>query len=262
MADLAHAKEPAVNPDKPRLLDLFCGAGGAAMGYHRAGFDVVGVDIEPQPNYPFCFAMDDALDVLDELLNEGDVEAPPPGEVAYEEWAFTLADFTAIHASPPCQDYSKAMRHLSGEYPQLIEPVRDLLAATELPWIIENVEGSPLPVQSDLFGCHGVELCGSMFGLQMAGLQIHRHRLFETSFPIRAPRGCDHSLPAFNPHNADERGRPRIYAALGRANPEKSWAECMGVGWMGRYEAREAVPPAYTKYVGDRLLKALAEKAA
>ena len=226
---------------RPRLLDLFCCAGGAGMGYQRAGFEVTGVDIEPQPNYPFRFIQADALDALG---------------------GWNLAGFDAIHASPPCQDYSKAMRHLSGDYPRLIDPVRAALVASGVPWVIENVPGSPLPVQTDLFGGHGVELCGSMFGLQMAGLQIRRHRLFETSFPVSAPRGCDHSLPAFNPHNGQSRGRRRIYEALGRCEAERPWRVAMGVEWMGRYEGREAVPPAYTECIGRRLLESLAAAAA
>jgi DNA (cytosine-5)-methyltransferase 1 len=234
---------------RPRLLDLFCGAGGAAVGYHQAGFDVVGVDIAPQPRYPFAFIQADALTVLGALLD---------GE---SYMAMTCRTVDAIHASPPCQDYSKAMRHLAADYPRLIDPVRDLLRQTGLPWVIENVDGAPLPVQSDLFGSHGVELCGSMFGLQMAGLQIRRHRLFETSFPVVAPRGCDHSMPAFNPHNGSDRGRERIYAALGRADPEKPWLATMGVGWMHRYEGREAIPPAYTEHIGRQLLNVL-ERAA
>jgi len=216
--------------NRPRLLDLFCGAGGCSAGYHRAGFDVVGVDINPQPNYPFEFVQADAL-------------------------AFPLDGFDVIHASPPCQDYSKAMRHLSGDYPRLIEPVRDRLASSGAHWVIENVFGSPLPTQSDLFGRHGTGLCGSMFGLQMAGLQILRHRLFEASSPLAPPRGCDHSLPVFNPHN--DIGRQRIYDAIGRRDPEKPWLDTMGVGWMSRYEGREAVPPAYTEYIGRQLLEHL-----
>src|SRR5215472_5910436 len=105
---------------RPLLLDLFCGAGGAAMGYHRAGFDVVGVDIAPQPRYPFEFHQADAM-------------------------TFPLDGFDAIHASPPCQDYSKAMRHLATvNYPRLIYPIRDRLRATARLWIIENVAGAPL----------------------------------------------------------------------------------------------------------------------
>ena len=229
---------------RPLLLDLFCGAGGAAMGYHRAGFEVVGVDIKPQPRYPFEFVQADAIEFL-----SGAGE-----QYLYEHNLTPLA----IHASPPCQDYSKAMRHLTAGYPRLIDPVRTRLAEIGLPWVIENVEGSPLPAQDTLDGAHGVELCGSMFGLQMAGLQILRHRLFEASFPLTPPRGCDHSLPAFNPHSSGAWGRQRIYDAIGRQDPERPWLVTMGVGWMRRYEGREAIPPAYTEHIGRQLLAAMA----
>lgn len=153
---------------KPRLLDLFCGAGGCSVGYERAGFDVVGVDLNPQPRYPFEFRQVDAIDVLNHLRCGG----------------LRRDNFDAIHASPPCQDYSAAMAHLSsGDFPRLIEPVRDLLVEIGLPWVIENVVGAPLPIQSDLFGAHGVELCGTMFDLR-----VYRHRLFECSFPVGQPR--------------------------------------------------------------------------
>jgi DNA (cytosine-5)-methyltransferase 1 len=206
------------------VLDLFCGAGGAAMGYHRAGFDVTGVDISPQPRYPFEFRQGDALDVFH----------------SYPVW---VENFDAIHASPPCQDYSRAMRHLAGDYPRLIGQVRDLLSATGLPWVIENVLGAPLPVQDTLDGSHGAELCGTMFGLP-----VWRHRLFETSFPVALPRGCDHSAQPMNPHRAIRPG--------GRTT-EPAWREAMGVGWMNRPEGRDAVPPAYTEYIGRQLMMAM-----
>jgi DNA (cytosine-5)-methyltransferase 1 len=110
---------------RPRLLDLFCGAGGAGVGYHRAGFDVVGVDIKPQPNYPFEFWHDDALEYLRQLC-----ESVPS------------AEFSAIHASPPCQAYA-GLSSKDGRHPDLIPPVRDLLRATGLPYVIENIEGAP-----------------------------------------------------------------------------------------------------------------------
>lgn len=213
---------------RPRLLDLFCGAGGAGMGYSRAGFDVVGVDREPQAHYPFEFHQADAT-------------------------TYPLDGFDAIHASPPCQDYSRAMRHLAAAQPRLIDPVRGRLASAGVPWIIENVLGSPLPGQDTLDGAYGVELCGTMFGLSAAGLDIQRHRLFEASFPVAAPRGCHHGRPALNPHN--QPGRDLIYARLGREDPERPWRQAMGVEWMGRYEAREAIPPAYTEFIGRQLLE-------
>jgi DNA (cytosine-5)-methyltransferase 1 len=210
----------------PRLLDLFCGAGGAAMGYHRAGFEVVGVDNRPQPNYPFEFIQGDALAYVRGLL------------LGDWDWA------DAVHASPPCQDYSTAMRH----------PVRELLQKTGLPWVIENVPGAPLPQQDTLDGRYGVELCGTMFGLR-----VYRHRLFETNFPVSAPRGCSHTAPPMNPHN--QVGRDRIYAEFGRQDPDPIWNKAMGVEWMGRYEAREAIPPAYTELIGHQLLAHLKAEA-
>ena len=115
---------------RPRLLDLFCGAGGATMGYHRAGFDVVGVDIAPQPNYPFNFVQDDS--------------SHPAGRCAaalVPDWGIA-----AIHASPPCQSYTRSGGRVArdGRHPDLLGPTRELLEATGLPWVIENVPGAPM----------------------------------------------------------------------------------------------------------------------
>jgi DNA (cytosine-5)-methyltransferase 1 len=129
----------------------------------------------------------------------------------------------------------------------LIDAVRARLERIGLPWVIENVPGAPLPEQSDLFGAHGVVLCGSMFGLR-----VHRHRLFEASFPLATPRPCGHRGLAMNPHN--QAGRDRIYEEFGRGDPERVWRRDMGVEWMGKYEAREAIPPSYTEWIGRELL--------
>jgi DNA (cytosine-5)-methyltransferase 1 len=215
---------------KPRLLDLFCGAGGCTKGYQDAGFYVVGVDIEPQPNY--CgdeFVQDDALFWMRHGLR-------------WRRRHNDVRSFDAIHASPPCQTYSSAMRHLADVKPQQIDAIRELLVASGLPWVIENVPGAPLVVDSNLFGDHGVELCGSMFGLR-----IRRHRLFETNFPVSPPAPCDHSRPAMNPHNSASR------KAIGYA-PERQWGEEMGVSWMGKDETRQAIPPSYTEHIGSYLL--------
>ncbi len=197
------------------------------MGYHRAGFDVVGVDINLQPRFPFTFVQADAM-------------------------TYPLDGFDVIHASPPCQDYSKNMGHLADGYPRLIEPTRTRLTDYGRPWAIENVDGAPLPVQDTLDGAHGTELCGSMFGLR-----VYRHRLFETSFSIAPPRGCDHTLMPMNPHNA--KARRQWCVILGPDAPiERTWREEMGVGWMDGDEGREAIPPAYTEYIGRQLLNATA----
>jgi DNA (cytosine-5)-methyltransferase 1 len=191
------------------------------VGYHRAGFDVVGVDINPQPNYPFEFHQADAM-------------------------TFPLDGFDAVHASPPCQMYSRALRHMSAPQPMLIDATRARLAENGAPWVIENVEGSPLPSQSDLFGAHGVMLCGTAFGLR-----VYRHRLFETSFPVSGPP-CKHTRPAMNPHN--QAARDLMYEEFGRGDPEIIWRREMGVEWMGRYEAREAIPPVFTEHIGSYLM--------
>lgn len=212
-----------------RLLDLFCCEGGAGTGYARAGFEVVGVDIAAKPRNPHPVIVADAVEYCREHGRE----------------------FDAIHASPPCQSYSKALRHMATPQPMLIDAIREAMTASGRPWIIENVVGAPLANASDLFGRHGVELCGTMFGLR-----IQRHRLFETSFRLPAPPRCDHSELAMNPHN--QKGRDAIYAEFGRGDPEIKWQRHMGVEWMSRHGAREAVPPCFTEWIGRELRKEFA----
>jgi DNA (cytosine-5)-methyltransferase 1 len=210
----------------PTLLDLFCCEGGAGTGYARVGFNVTGVDIEAKPRNRHPLIVADAVEYCREHGQEYD----------------------AIHASPPCQSYSKALRHMATPQPMLIDAIREAMDATGKPWIIENVVGAPLANDSDLFGRHGVELCGTMFGLR-----IYRHRIFEANFQLPLPpQPCDHSRHAMNPHSAE--GRERIYAEYGRQDPEKLWASEMGVEWMTRHGAREAVPPCFTEWIGRYLL--------
>lgn len=203
----------------PRLLDLFCGAGGAAMGYHQVGFDVVGVDIAPQPRYPFTFHQADAM-------------------------TYPLEGFDAIHASPPCQAYSTMTRcrpGLSERYPDLVGPLRERLRKAGLPWVIENVVGAPL--------VNPMLLCGSMFGLP-----IHRHRLFEASFllPLILHGGWD------RPTSRAGHWEPgTIISVSGNCSPIALARAAMGIEWMNRRELSEAIPPAYTQWIGERLLEAL-----
>ena len=213
---------------RPLLLDLFCGAGGAAMGYSRAGFDVVGVDIEPQPHYPFEFHRGDAVDLL---------------RLYDPDWL--LGPFDAIHASPPCQAYSKVGNNRSS-HPDLYESVRDLLEKTGLPWAIENVE-SKVPYRS------GIILCGSMFGME-----VRRHRNFETPFMLMQPQ-CDHRA----------QGRPVTITGHAGGNESRhsrkaSSAEgpiLMGTPWMTWGECVQAIPPAYTEFIGGQLLNHLSVEA-
>jgi DNA (cytosine-5)-methyltransferase 1 len=227
---------------RPRLLDLFCGAGGAAMGYHRAGFEVVGVDIKPQPRYPFEFYREDALWTLQTLWQWGSLGP------------YELEDFVAIHASPPCQRYTIAQNASKNAeaHPDLVPPVRALLAKTRLPYVIENVKGAPM--------VNAVELCGASFGLGHDGFELRRHRLFECSFPVMVPP-CQHgSLPAapvFG-HNA---GRDFI-RRYGRGYNAKAKAAAMGIDWMNRDEVSEAIPPAFTEHIGGYLMRAIQMKEA
>ncbi len=210
-----------------RLLDLFCGAGGASMGYHRAGFDqVTGVDLTPQPRYPFTFVQGDALAYL----------------------ARHGQEFDAIHASPPCQVYSKlAAMHPGSNHPDLVAAVRDLLRRVGKPWVIENVEGAPLVHAPTLDGAYGVVLCGSNFGLGVERGHLRRHRVFEGSLPI-AQLACAHSGPAVGVYgHGGHSGKHRM---LYRAEA----AEAMGIDWMSRDEMAQAIPPAYTEYIGRALL--------
>ena len=221
---------------RPRLLDLFCCAGGAAMGYHQAGFEVVGVDISWQRNYPFSFVQDDALTIIREQLESGKVR-----------------QFAAIHASPPCQRYSWAtQRWAPEEYPDLIEPTRELLKATGLPYIIENVPGAPLE--------NPFRLCGEMFGLN-----VIRHRNFETNFPVLVPDHKPHRKP-IKRLARDGSGRTvqrSIYCTVAGHGGESDsfrlddWQAAMGMDWTTKEELTEAIPPAYTKFVGEQLIAQL-----
>src|SRR3990172_4794629 len=211
-----------------RLLDLFCGAGGSAVGYHRAGFDeIVGIDIKPQPHYPFTFILGDALH--------------PP---------VRLGDFDLIHASPPCQSYS-SLKGLTGWLrPALIEAVRAMLVDHR--YVIENVVGAPL--------INPVQLCGSSFGLG-----VRRHRLFESSEPALV-LACSHSsvpLPLDVTGTGGPSKKPRTAPGGGLnrkpANIKQAQA-AMGIDWMTRRELSEAIPPAYTEYLGAQFLDQLAER--
>lgn len=196
------------------------------MGYYRAGFDVWGVDINPQPRFPWQdrFIQADALEYV----------------------AAHGHEYDAIASSPPCQGYSENMKHLSHTTPKLIDHCRDLLTKIGKPWIIENVEGAPLATDTTLFGDHGVLLCGSHFGLR-----IWRHRLFETSFPVRKPGPCRHNAPPLNPHRKESRHRMR--REFGCVDLEKIWRAEVGVEWMDKASGRQAIPPAYTEFVGKQL---------
>ncbi len=217
---------------RPRLLDLFCGAGGAAKGYQRAGFDVSGVDNRPQPRY--CgdrFLEGDALAALRVLLNGNTICG-----------GLGLTSFAAIHASPSCQEYSSAGKAnkvtLGKVYADLYEPTRDLLEQTGLPWAIENVTAAP--------SRSGVLLCGSMFGLP-----IQRHRYFETSELLLSPFVCSHAPDAIT---ITGHSPQRWLGGARKTVPPAEYQAAMGIEWMRVHELVQAVPPAYTEFVGAHLM--------
>jgi len=208
-----------------KLLDLFCGAGGASKGYALAGFEVTGIDLKHGKRYPFAYQRRDFNTVTVEELQEYDV----------------------IHASPPCQTFSitQHLRNAQGKSTDkldLLEPVRNLLIASGKPYVIENVKGAPL--------INPVQLCGSAFGLK-----VRRHRLFESNMPLTGTT-CNHK----------EQGRPvGIYGSMRDEIPQggrtaKTMEEAhgaMGIDWMIWGELVEAIPPAYTEYLGKQLIKEL-----
>lgn len=237
---------------RPKILDLFCCAGGAGMGYDRAGFDVYGVDIDPQPRYPFAFHVGDALAVLD-LLQAG-FAVPFVRKDGNVEWLY-FEDFAVIHASPPCQAYS-SMKHMpdSKEHAELIEPTRDALIALGKPWVIENVVGAPL--------IDSVILCGSMFGLGAAGFNLQRHRQFESNIALTAPGVCNHDGPTIGVYGGHVRCRSsKFWRSTGADFPgmdKKALAnEAMGIDWMTMNQLSEAIPPAYTEHVGSQIIASL-----
>lgn len=205
---------------RPLLLDLYCCGGGASLGYEQAGFEVVGIDIEPQPKYKGTFIQSDAIDYLK------------------NNWHL----FDAIHASPPCQGYSKASMQfrINGKtYPDLIEATRIELIKTRKPYIIENVPGSPL--------INPVELCGSMFGLR-----TYRHRLFESNFTINVPEHPKHI--AKNTKMGRKPKPDEFIQYVGHFSGVREVAEMTGLTWLGQYELAQSIPPQYTKFIGEQLL--------
>ncbi len=221
---------------RPRLLDLFCCAGGAATGYDRAGFDVVGVDIAPQPRYPYEFVQADAVETLDLFVRSS-----------------AIREFAAVHASPPCQAYSTATGVHADRHPRLIEPVRDLLTRAGIPGVIENVIGAPL---------EGPILCGSMFGLTTETLELRRHRRFEAigwSWPVLLP-ACAHGQRVRVGGVYGGGGEDRRTAGRGGGGftPDaQTRRDLMGMPWATMAEVNEAIPPAYTEFIGGLLLEAI-----
>ena len=222
---------------RPRMLDLYCCQGGASMGYHDAEFEVVGVDIDPQPHYPFEFVQMGALDALKTLIGGGRI-------AGYE-----LEDFDAAHGSPPCQAHTKAWKINKRDHPKLIAPTRELLVQTGLPWVIENVEEARDELRDP------VMLCGEMFGIE-----TYRHRLFESTFPIDTPEHPRHVA------RTTKMGRPPVDGeymhVVGNFSGVNKARGVMGMPWATRDGLREAIPPVYAEHVGRAILAHLDDQEA
>jgi DNA (cytosine-5)-methyltransferase 1 len=208
---------------KPKLLDLYCGGGGASYGYELAGWDVTGVDNIPQPKYRGKFVQADALDYLMAHYHE----------------------FDAIHASPPCQKYTKAgvqFRAYGKEYPDLIGPTRDLLKTTGLPYVIENVPDAPLH--------NPILLCGTMFGIR-----TYRHRLFESNIELKQPEHPEHVAPNAKMGRRVREGEYIQY--VGHFTGLKMVQDMTGLHWLGVRELAQSIPPQYAEFLGGQLLESL-----
>ena len=215
---------------RPLLVDLFCGAGGASMGYYRAGFNILGVDHKPQKNYPFEFIQGDVFEVWDDLPHD---------------------DIAAYAASPPCQAYSVTKSLHDNEHPDLVAATRKLLLRTGKPYVIENVPGAPL--------INPLTLCGSMFGLN-----VYKHRRFE-SVPILwwPPSQCQHNGTYGNIAKMRSTGRTTcptlaefdFIDVTGKGFRVADGRRAMGIDWMVTNELSQAIPPAFTEWIGRQLIQ-------
>jgi len=209
--------------DRPLLLDLFCGIGGAATGYHRAGFDVIGVDWKPMSEYPFPIFRADAIEFgVPEYINGMKVDA--------------------VHASPPCKRFSTLSKSLGYDsHTDLLTPTREMLSKLSIPWIIENVPGAPMR--------NPIILCGSMFDLRIERGYLQRHRLFESNVLLMVPGPCNHTGQAIGVYGNGQGG-----GSLKNRTANAAEARAlMGIDWAGRNGITQALPPAYTEYLGCQI---------
>ena len=227
----------------PVLLDLFCCAGGAGKGYHDAGFQVIGVDIDPQPNYPFKFFQADAVEFAEDF-----------GRL-----------FDVIHASPPCQTFSRTKTLHDNEHPDLIEPTRQALVASGKPFVIENVVGAPLIDPIKLSGQHFNMTAADVDGVP---LKLVRHRLFESNVDLAVP---DEFHANKHIQTASIYGAGGGWTPKHRDNPDRRGGyiphtdvveRLLGIDWMTKHELSQSIPPKFTEFIGRQLLAHISESEA
>jgi len=221
----------------PRLLDFCCKAGGTSMGYHMAGFNVVGIDIEPQPNFPFQFYVEDVMKIGDKQING------------------IRRNFDALAGSPPCQGFGALKALAKQPKPEILIRVREIFEAADLPYIIENVPGAPL--------IDPVQVCGSALGLR-----VQRHRMFESNCDIEGTP-CEHLWQDRDkrythiPNKLYEDYRSGVVSVAGRGDGShfqnqsqaEIWSHAMGIDWMNMEEMGQAIPPFFTWHLGKQLIK-------
>lgn len=218
---------------KPRLLDLFCKAGGAGVGYARAGFDVTGVDIKRHKRNPHPVIVADVFSL---------------------DPAWIAANFDAVHASPKCQKHTRMRAPGRKQHVNQIPDTIKLLNATGLPWHLENVEGAEPWMPG------AITLCGTMFGLGAQGCELQRHRLFLGNYPIFPPGPCQHTgAPVIGVYGGHARRRSAKHGGRGTRDVWEGGhiaasSEALGIDWMSLEELSEAIPPAYTEFLGRQLL--------
>ncbi len=230
-------------PGRPLMLDAYCCAGGSAMGFYQGGWNIVGIDKNRQPNYPFEFLQGD-------VVRENDMHGPAGWLEILLDNGMRLPDGRQIHAvnaSPPCQFYSdmSACRPgLAATYPELITPTRELLQQTGLPWVIENVRAARKVMRDP------ITLCGAMFGLE-----LYRHRLFESNVQLVQPLHPTHTKPA---SKAAHWVPGTVMSVCGHVHPIAMAREVMEIDWTTRDELSEAIPPAFTRYLAPFLMRSIA----
>lgn len=238
MGESLEAQTTRMGVVMPVLIDFYCCQGGASRGYADAGWTVLGVDIDPQPRYPFPFLQMDALEAMRRLIAGEALTFTRPDGTPLFVW---LSDIKAAHLSPPCQAHTKAWKLNKREHPRLIAPSRELVHAMGIPFVIENVEEARAELVAP------VMLCGESFELE-----TYRHRLFETNWPLDVPEHLPHLARTTKMGRAPIPGE--YMHIVGNFSGVEKARGIMQMPWANRDGLREAIPPAYTEYIGRQML--------